>query len=152
MHILLHMQIRHASIHDADAIIKNNILLAKESENETLKNSTVEKGVKTLLKNSKKGFYLLAEEDEIIIGQLMITFEWSDWRNTDIWWIQSVYVHKQFRRKGVFTALFNKVRSQAQKQKIPLLRLYVHKDNRSAQQVYEKIMKHGTYLFYEITI
>ncbi len=147
------MQIRFATIKDAESIIQNNMLLAKESENESLDPSTVEQGVKTLLLHSEKGFYLVAEENNTIIGQLMITFEWSDWRNTTIWWIQSVYVNKGYRKRGVFSSLFNEVKKLAHKQHISLLRLYVHKENISAQNVYEKRnMNKGLYHFYEVAV
>lgn len=151
LHIRVHMQIRKATIQDASTIIQNNILLAKESEEETLDQNIVEKGVENLFSHPEKGFYVVVTENEKVIGQLMITFEWSDWRNTDIWWLQSVYVHKQYRKKGVFSALFSEIRSLAKKERIPILRLYVHKDNTNAQAVYEKRkMAKGTYLFYEI--
>lgn len=147
------MQIRRGTKNDSSAIIKHNILLAKESEGEKLNPAIVKKGVETLFYHPEKGFYLVAEENDRIIGQLMITFEWSDWRNKDIWWIQSVYVEKEHRKKGVFTALFNEIKKHAQKQNVPLLRLYVHKHNINAQKVYEKHnMTKGTYLFYEIPI
>ena len=147
------MQIRHATVQDATVIIENNKLLAKESENEILNPATVKQGVISLFSHPEKGFYLVAEKNDMIVGQLMITYEWSDWRNTDIWWIQSVYIHKDYRKQGVFSSLFNEVRNQAKKEKIPLLRLYVHKENTSAQQVYEKReMTKGTYIFYEIPV
>jgi len=147
------MHVRRGTISDIQTIIENNILLAKESENEILDNLTVKNGVKTLLNTPEKGFYLVAEKNGIVIGQLMITYEWSDWRNVDIWWIQSVYVQKRYRREGVFSALFNKARKLAKNHHIPLLRLYVHKDNTPAQHVYEKRkMIQGTYLLYEISI
>ena len=147
------MQIRRATVQDATVIIENNKLLAKESENEILNPATVKQGVISLFSHPEKGFYLVAGKNDTIVGQLMITYEWSDWRNTDIWWIQSVYIHKDYRKQGVFSSLFNEVRNQAKKEKIPLLRLYVHKENTSAQQVYEKReMKKGTYIFYEIPV
>ncbi|MDG6218865.1 MAG: GNAT family N-acetyltransferase [Candidatus Thermoplasmatota archaeon] len=147
------MQVRFATNKDAKSIIEHNMLLATESENESLHLATVEQGVKTLLSHSEKGFYLVAEENKKVIGQLMITFEWSDWRNTSIWWIQSVYVHKDYRKKGVFSSLFNEVKRLAKEQDIPLLRLYVHKDNASAHHVYEKQnMTAGLYRFYEIAV
>jgi ribosomal protein S18 acetylase RimI-like enzyme len=145
------MQIRRATIKDIPIITEHNILLAQESEGESLNPTIVKLGVKSLFSHPEKGFYLVAEKENSIIGQLMITFEWSDWRNTDIWWIQSVYISKQYRKKGVFTALFDEIKKQATKEHIPLLRLYVHKENTSAQQVYEKLdMIKGTYIFYEI--
>lgn len=147
------MHIKRATKKDALAIIDNNILLAKESEQETLKREIVEKGVKSLFSHPEKGFYLVAKENNIVIGQLMITFEWSDWRNTEIWWIQSVYVHQDHRNKGVFSALFDSIKKRAKRNKIPLLRLYVHKNNTSAQQVYEKkeMTKHA-YILYETSV
>ena len=151
LHIQVRMQIRKATIQDASTIIQNNILLAKESEEETLDQNIVKNGVENLFSHPEKGFYMVVTENEQIIGQLMITFEWSDWRNTDIWWIQSVYVHKQYRKKGVFSSLFEEIKKQAKNEHIPILRLYVHKDNVSAQAVYEKRkMTKGTYLFFEI--
>jgi GNAT superfamily N-acetyltransferase len=153
LHIHLHMQIRRATIHDTAIIIENNKLLAKESENEILNPATVKQGVISLFSHPEKGFYLVAEKNDTIVGQLMITYEWSDWRNTDIWWIQSVYIHKDHRKQAVFSSLFNEVRNQAKKEHIPLLRLYVHKENNIAQQVYEKLeMNKGTYIFYEIPV
>ena len=101
----INMKIRTAKIGDAEAITAQNISLAKESENILLKPETVLAGVKALLSDKKKGFYLVAEENETIVGQLMITVEWSDWRNKPIWWVQSVYVQKAWRRQGVFTKL-----------------------------------------------
>ena len=147
------MQIRRATTKDASAIIEHNLQLAKESEDERLDPLIAKQGVQTLFSHPEKGFYLIAEENNTIIGQLMITFEWSDWRNKDIWWIQSVYVDEKYREQGVFTELYDQIRKQAKKQNIPLLRLYVHKSNTSAQQVYEKKgMIKGTYLFYETPV
>jgi len=147
------MQIRRATTEDIPVITEHNILLAQESEDESLNPTIVKQGVTRLFSHHEKGFYLVAEQDDAVIGQLMITFEWSDWRNTDIWWIQSVYISKQYRKKGVFTALFDEIKKLAKKEQIPLLRLYVHKENTSAQHVYEKRkMIKGTYLFYETAV
>ena len=147
------MQMRRATTKDASAIINHNIQLAKESEDEHLDPLIAKQGVHTLFSHPEKGFYLIAEENDTIIGQLMITFEWSDWRNQDIWWIQSIYVQKEYREKGVFTALYKEIQKQAKQHHIPLLRLYVHKDNEHAQQVYDKKgMKKGTYIFYETIV
>ena len=135
----INMKIRTAKIGDAEAIAAQNISLAKESENIVLKPETVLEGVKALLSDKKKGFYLVAEENDTIVGQLMITVEWSDWRNKPIWWVQSVYVQKEWRKKGVFTQLLDYIRQKARKQGVAFLRLYAHKNNRPALQVYEKI-------------
>ena len=115
--------------------------MAKETEGKILDENVVRDGVKAVLDNQLKGFYLLAENDEgnkIIVGQLMITFEWSDWRNCNIWWIQSVYVGKKFRNRQVFFQLFNTVAEMALSEKnVGMLRLYVREDNNLAKQVYE---------------
>jgi len=128
-----------ATKEDAKAITSQNIALAKESENIILNTETVLAGVKALLSDKKKGFYLVAEENNIIVGQVMITVEWSDWRNKPIWWVQSVYIQKDSRKKKVFTQLLAYVRQKACRQGVAFLRLYAHKDNISALDVYEKI-------------
>jgi GNAT superfamily N-acetyltransferase len=130
------MRIRNASLEDAEAIARFNVLLARESENEELEFRTVLKGVRTLLLDERKGFYLVALEKGVIVGQVMVTFEWSDWRNRNIWWLQSVFVEKSWRRKGVFKELFEEVWLRAAKEGVGLLRLYVHGANRKAIDVY----------------
>ena len=132
------MNIRIANIHDAKVITNQNIALAKESENIILKPEIVLAGVKSLLSDTNKGLYLVAEKENTIIGQLMIMVEWSDWRNKPIWWIQSVYVQKKWRKKGVFTQLLTCVQQLAREQKVAFLRLYVHQNNKSALQVYKR--------------
>jgi GNAT superfamily N-acetyltransferase len=133
------MKIRIATKKDAEMITTLNIALANESENIILNPETVLGGVKALLSDKNKGFYLVAEENNTIVGQVMITVEWSDWRNKPIWWVQSVYVQKESRKKKVFTELLDYVRQKARKKGVAFLRLYVHKDNRSALDVYKKI-------------
>ncbi len=149
----INMKIRTAKIGDAEAITAQNISLAKESENIILKPETVLAGVKTLLFDKKKGFYLVAEENDTIVGQLMITVEWSDWRNKPIWWVQSVYVQKEWRKRGVFTQLLDYIQQKAHKQGVAFLRLYAHKNNRSALQVYEKIgWKQEPHIVYHLSL
>jgi GNAT superfamily N-acetyltransferase len=123
---------------DAEVIAAQNRALAKETENVILKPETIRAGVNALLSDKSKGFYLVAEENGSIVGQLMITVEWSDWRNKPVWWVQSVYVQKEWRKKSVFTKLLNHASLLAHKQDVAFLRLYAHKTNRSAHQVYEK--------------
>jgi GNAT superfamily N-acetyltransferase len=147
------MRIRTAKRKDAEAITAQNISLAKESENILLKPTIVLAGVKALLSDKNKGFYLVAEENHTIVGQLMITVEWSDWRNKPIWWVQSVYVQKEWRKKGVFTQLLGDIRKKARMQGVAFLRLYAHKNNKSALQVYEKIgWDQEPYLFYHLSV
>lgn len=133
------MQIRKASLDDAEKIAKNNVMLALESENMEIEYETTLEGIKTLIKNDEKGFYIVAEDGGSIIGQLMVTYEWSDWRGEDIWWLQSIYVNKEWRRKGVMNGLIEEVKIMAEENGIHELRLYVHKDNENAIKAYEKI-------------
>jgi GNAT superfamily N-acetyltransferase len=140
-----------ATKEDAKAITSQNIALAKESENIILNTETVLAGVKALLSDKKKGFYLVAEENNMIVGQVMITVEWSDWRNKPIWWVQSVYIQKDSRKKKVFTQLLAYVRQKACRQGVAFLRLYAHKDNISALDVYEKIgWRQEPYIMYHL--
>jgi GNAT superfamily N-acetyltransferase len=147
------MNIRKARPTDAEAIAVFNILLAKESEETILDDMTIRTGVHAILSHQKKGFYIVAEEKGVVIGQLMVTFEWSDWRNSNIWWIGSVYVQKQWRKKKIFTKLFEYIQQQAQKNNVSILRLYTHENNTVAQTVYQQIgMRKEPYIIYQKTI
>jgi GNAT superfamily N-acetyltransferase len=110
------------------------------------------KGVEALLSDPSKGIYFLAESEGVILGQLMITYEWSDWRNGNFWWIQSVYVKKESRARGVFKTLFDHVHRIARADKsVCGLRLYVEKRNEGAARAYEQLgMKKAHYEMYEI--
>ena len=145
------MRIRNAALDDAEAIARFNVLLAKESENEELEYPTVLNGVRTLLLDERKGFYLVALEKNVVIGQVMVMFEWSDWRNRNIWWLQSVYVDKAWRRKGVFHELFEELWLRAAKEGVGLLRLYAHQTNHDALKVYRRIgMEKAPYFVYQM--
>ena len=147
------MIIRLANINDAEQIAKNNILLAEESENIKISHDITLSGVKALLSDIKKGFYIVAIEDNQIIGQLMITFEWSDWRNTNIWWLQSLYVKKNYRRKGVFKQLIDNIKKRAAQNNVEIIRLYVYCENKKAKEVYKKInMEKKSYDIFELLI
>src|SRR5512139_3398259 len=100
------MNIRLATPADVSVVTDFNLRLADETEQLKLDPPTVRAGVAAVLGDAHKGLYFLAELDGRIAGQLMITYEWSDWRNGDLWWLQSVYVHPDFRSRGVFKALF----------------------------------------------
>ncbi len=144
------MNIRKARPRDAKTIVLQNKLLAKESEDIVLDDETIFTGVTAILTDKRKGFYIVAEEDSEIIGQMMITYEWSDWRNTTIWWIQSVYVQKQWRNKKIFTKLFEYIQQQARKNQVSILRLYTHESNITAQTVYHQIgMRKEPYIIYQ---
>ena len=144
---------RPGNIKDADKIAENNVLLARESEKEVISYKTTRLGVESVLNDPEKGFYIIAEENNEIIGQLMITFEWSDWRNTNIWWLQSVYVNKSHRKKGVFKRLIEETKQLAIEKDIHILRLYVHIDNKKAIKAYKNIdMKKKPYDIFEYFI
>ena len=114
-----------------------NMSMAEETEGRQLDQTTVNAGVKQLFRDSRQGFYLMAEVGGSARGSLMITYEWSDWRNGLIWWIQSVYVVPAARRSGVFTALYQYVKKMAQDDNAACgLRLYMEKDNLPARAVY----------------
>ena len=145
--------VRRAGLEDLERIVDFNVQMAKETEGKNLDKHIVREGVRTVLNNESKGFYLLAEDkgDKMLAGQLMVTFEWSDWRNKDFWWIQSVYVERKYRNSGVFSRLYRAVTKMASSRKnVCGLRLYVEKHNTSAKQVYESLgMKKTAYEIYE---
>lgn len=144
--------IREANINDVEKIIENNYNLAFQTENKKLNLESLRKGVENLIKDESKGKYFVYILDGEIRGQLMITKEWSDWRNGDIWWIQSVYVEKEYRKKGIFKELYEFVENIVKRdENICGLRLYVEKDNEVAKEVYNKMgMKDAGYMIYEL--
>jgi len=144
--------IRPASESDAAVIAEFNSLMAKETENKSLPAERIARGVEAILDDPSKGVYFVAEEDAQVVGQLMITYEWSDWRNGNFWWIQSVYVRLDYREKGVFKLLYDHVMKLAKGRKdVCGIRLYVEKHNERARKTYEKMgMKKTDYELYEI--
>jgi len=147
------MKIRYANLDDTEKITRNNVLLARESEKLTIEYKTVFAGVKALLSDQTKGFYLVVEEDNNIIGQMMITFEWSDWHNKNVWWLQSVYVHESWRRKGVFTQLFEAIKKTARENNVDVLRLYVYDSNSKAKETYiASEMQEKSYSIYQMSL
>jgi ribosomal protein S18 acetylase RimI-like enzyme len=139
--------IRPARIEDAPVIVEFNQALAIESENLLLDPVILEHGVLALLVDAAKGRYFIAEVRGEVVGQIMHTREWSDWRNGNLWWIQSVYVRPEFRSQGVFRRLFEHLRHAAQSDpSIVGLRLYVEDHNERAIAVYARLgLKPGGY-------
>lgn len=138
----LGIRIRPATLQDIQAVVAHNEALARETEGKQLESTRLQQGVKTVFDHPEHGFYLVAEEATTgtVIGQLFVTYEWSDWRNGIFWWLQSVYVHESWRRRGVFRQLYHYVIEEARNRKnIVGVRLYVEKENLIAQQVYRKI-------------
>jgi len=150
----MEITIRRAGLPDAPVLADFNLRLAEETEGLRLDPARVEAGVDALLKDPAKGVYYVAEVNGAVAGQLMITYEWSDWRNGNLWWIQSVYVKPEFRAQGVFRRLFAHLTTLAQAQKdVPALRLYVHADNARAHRSYENLgMKRTEYEVFEMDL
>jgi len=133
------IRVRSASPDDASIIADFNIRMAMETENLALDPSTIFPGVRAVFSDPARGQYFVAECDGSVVGCLLITHEWSDWRNGDIWWIQSVYVHADFRRRGVFRALYRHVEKAAAAAGAVGLRLYMEEENANAQATYERM-------------
>lgn len=127
------------------------IKMAWESEGYQLDKERINKGVKAVFDDENKGQYFVAYDDNTVIASLLITYEWSDWRNAWVWWIQSVYVLPEYRRKGVFSSMYQHVKSKVeQNENIAGLRLYVEKENVRAISTYKKIgMTDEHYNFFE---
>jgi GNAT superfamily N-acetyltransferase len=136
----MNLLIRQAKHSDATTIAEFNEAMAIETENINLNRERLLKGVESLLNDPTKGEYYIAEVNGVIVGQLMITYEWSDWRNATFWWIQSVYVKKEFRKLGVFRSLYQFVESLAlARRDVCGIRLYVETGNGRAQKAYEAL-------------
>lgn len=136
--------IHKAQLSDLPSIIKFQILMAGETEDLILEENIVSKGVRAAFQDSTKGVYWVVRWHDEPIASLMTTFEWSDWRNQTIWWIQSVYVIESHRGKGVFKQMYQHIKQFVEETSdIGGLRLYVDKRNLIAQKVYEKIGMNG---------
>ena len=134
------LTIRPATADDLDVIVDFNARIASETEDTVLDRDTLRAGVQVLLEDPAKGRYFVACVDGMVVGQVMHTREWSDWRNGDIWWIQSVYVASSRRRLGVYTAMHQHVLKLASADPTAVgIRLYVEKDNDGAQATYREL-------------
>lgn len=145
------MEIRLANPGEAADLVEFNQAMAMETEGKFLDPQILRSGVDSVFHHPSKGFYVVAEEDGRIIGGLMVTFEWSDWRDAWFWWIQSVFIRPEFRGRGIYGALYSFVKeSAAERGDVCGFRLYVERENEKARRVYEKLgMKQSYYLMYE---
>jgi len=145
------MNIRIATKDDAAAMVEFNQAMALETEHKNLDNDILSKGVAAVFDDPQKGFYVVADDEGQIIGGLMVTFEWSDWRNGWFWWIQSVYIRPEGRGKSIYSKLYRFVKDRAAEAgNVCGFRLYVEKENEHAQAVYKKLgMKETYYLMFE---
>jgi ribosomal protein S18 acetylase RimI-like enzyme len=144
--------VRNATIEDAEFLVRGNAQLALETETLSLDIDRLRSGVHAVFDDSRRGFYLIAEAYGSRVGQMMITYEWSDWRNGMFWWIQSVYTAREFRRRGVFSALYAHAQALAQQEgTVCGLRLYVEGQNGLAQATYRHCGMHETaYRIFEV--
>ena len=135
------MIIRRALSQDAAELAEFNINMAHETEGPRINTrSDYRAGVKAMIDNPQMGFYLVVELDNCIQASLMVTTEWSDWRNGIFWWIQSVYVRPQYRRQGLYRELYLRVKELAEQEPAVCgFRLYVERENTRAQKTYESL-------------
>ena len=134
------MLVRIANKEDSSCIVDFQLAMAKETENTTLHRQTVEKGVEAVFDDTTKGRYFVAAKDGKIVGSLLTTYEWSDWRNGTVLWIQSVYVLPIFRRKGVYSKMYQHLKSLVHENKnLKGIRLYADKENKTAHKTYQKL-------------
>jgi GNAT superfamily N-acetyltransferase len=148
----MNVHIRRATAADAELIASYNAAMALETEHLELPLQRLLDGVRAVLSDPGKGFYLLAEADGSVAGQMMITYEWSDWRNGVFWWIQSVYVAPPWRRRGVFRSLYSHALEAARAAgDVCGLRLYVEAANATARRTYEELgMAKTVYEMFEV--
>jgi ribosomal protein S18 acetylase RimI-like enzyme len=144
----MNIEIRRAVPQDVPVLVKFNQLMAMETEGKELDTPTLTSGVNALFSDPFKGFYIVAEIEGEIAGQLMITYECSDWRNGNFWWIQSVYVAETFRKQHVFTTMYRYIENIARSNgQCCGIRLYVETNNLIAQEVYYKMGMHKTHYY-----
>ncbi|WP_017212834.1 GNAT family N-acetyltransferase [Clostridium beijerinckii] len=143
--------IRKATLEDLETIVKFNYNLAKETEDKELNLEILRNGVKAMIEDSSKGQYYVYEVNGRVVGQIMFTYEWSDWRNGMFLWVQSVYVDSEYRKKGIYKKLYHNVKNICDNNDgIAGIRLYVEKENINAKATYESLgMSECNYNMYE---
>lgn len=143
--------VRKAGLPDAETIARFNAAMALETENKVLEPEIILAGVRGLMTSPEYGFYLVAEAGSETAACLLLTYEWSDWRNGLFWWVQSVYVHPGHRRRGIYRQMYGKVRELARlDSRVRGIRLYVERENRTARTAYENLgMTETGYRMYE---
>ncbi len=143
--------VRNAREQDISALADFNVAMARETENKLLSAAKVKAGMRAVIRDPDHGFYLVAELRGQVAGSLLVTREWSDWRNGVFWWIQSVYVPPELRKRGIYRALYDAVKARAKSNpEVCGFRLYVAKGNRAAMSVYSRLgMSETEYRIFE---
>ncbi len=143
--------VRTAQLPDLSVLVRFNQAMALETEGKQLDIEPLTEGVRRVLQKQATAFYFLAESNQQVVASLMVTEEWSDWRAQRFWWLQSVFVEPTYRRQGIFSALFNAVQTRAEQQgDVCGVRLYVEKNNRTAQRTYQTLgFSESPYFMYE---
>ena len=132
--------VREATHADIPALVRLNSAMAWETESKSLDQDLLTNGTTAVFDDAHRGFYLVAQAAGRVVASLLITYEWSDWRNASFWWVQSVYVEPEWRRQGVYTAMHHWVHDTARSQpEVCGIRLYVDRDNLAAQSTYAKL-------------
>ena len=138
---------------DAHRIAEFQLAMAWETEKKQLDLATVLTAVNAVFEDVSRGQYIVAKHEDIVVASLLITYEWSDWRNSNMWYIQSVYVSPAHRRQGVFSRMYSGVIEGAKQEQVRFVRLYVETENEKAQQTYEKHgMQRLPYFMYQAEI
>ena len=141
---------------DLERLVEFSAAMAVETEGRRLDRERLRRGTLAVLESTRHGFYIVAErpaeEGRGVIGQLLITYEWSDWRNADFWWIQSVYVDPDWRRRGVYRSMHHYILDQARaREDVCGVRLYVERENSIAQSVYVRLhLRETPYRMWEV--
>ncbi|MCE7963707.1 MAG: GNAT family N-acetyltransferase [Acidobacteria bacterium ACB1] len=145
------MNIRFAKVEDADAIAGFQVAMALETEDRVLDAEVVAGAVRDVFADGMKGFYVVAEDAGEVVGSLMISYEWSDWRRGWWWWIQSVYIKPKARGRHIYSLMYEFVKQKAQDAgNVKGIRLYVETENEHAQRLYEKLgMRRSSYFMYD---
>jgi len=144
------LTVRKAIPEDAVSIIEFQLNMAWETEKTALDRETVTKGVNAVFSDPNKGEYYVTQDEDRVVASLLITYEWSDWRNCNVWWFQSVYVVPGYRRQGIFRKMYQFIKERAEKLGVAGLRLYVETGNVQAMKTYEALGMTGEhYNFYE---
>jgi GNAT superfamily N-acetyltransferase len=154
MSALNSLVIRPATPEDLDVLVRFSAAMARETEGRRLDLARLREGTQTVLDSPERGFYIVAEVTDRsprIVGQLLVTFEWSDWRNATFWWIQSVYVDPAWRRRGVYRKMHHAILERAKRRgDVCGVRLYVERENKTAKTVYARVgLQTSSYCIFE---